>query len=153
MRRHRKGKLRPDLDMIPLSTRHLGQSGCAKTCIRVKRLVKTNKRPFCRCRGMGRWDHQRELLTGWQHSHGLGGNIPVDWVAEIRGIRNYVDVVNNPSWTNDAATIVIVVKNNLTLAVAMHIALKLGQLAVEDGADEFNYYKDQGRYVIRMWWD
>src|SRR2546423_15686045 len=63
MRRHRKGKLRPDLDMIPLSTRHLGQSGCAKTCIRVKRLVKTNKRPFCRCRGMGRWDHQRELLA------------------------------------------------------------------------------------------
>src|SRR5438105_11175957 len=61
MRRHRKGKLRPDLDMIPLSTRHLGQSGCAKTCIRVKRLVKTNKRPFCR--GMGRWDHQRELLA------------------------------------------------------------------------------------------
>ena len=35
----------------------------------------------------------------------------------------------------------------------MHIALKLGQLAVEDGANEFNYYKDQGRYVIRMWWD
>src|SRR6266705_6695081 len=24
--------------------------------------------------------------TGWQHSHGLRGNIPVDWVAEIRGI-------------------------------------------------------------------
>ena len=24
----------------------------------------------------------------WQHSHGLRGNIPVDWVAEIRGIRN-----------------------------------------------------------------
>jgi site-specific recombinase XerD len=23
----------------------------------------------------------------WQHSHGLHGNIPVDWVAEIRGIR------------------------------------------------------------------
>ena len=27
------------------------------------------------------------LWTGWQHSHGLRGNIPVDWVAEIRGIR------------------------------------------------------------------
>jgi len=24
----------------------------------------------------------------WQHSHGLHGNIPVDWLAEIRGIRN-----------------------------------------------------------------
>src|SRR2546421_6168124 len=74
MRRHRKGKLRPDLDMIPLSTRHLGQSGCAKTCIRVKRLVKTNKRPFCRCRGMGRWDHQRELLTG-------------RWLAAVAALR------------------------------------------------------------------
>jgi cellulose biosynthesis protein BcsQ len=28
------------------------------------------------------------LWTGWQHSHGLRGNIPLDWVAEIRGIRN-----------------------------------------------------------------
>src|SRR5262245_26017014 len=27
------------------------------------------------------------LWTRWQHSHGLHGNIPVDWVAEIRGIR------------------------------------------------------------------
>jgi len=27
------------------------------------------------------------LWTEWQHSHGLRGNIPVDWVAEIRGIR------------------------------------------------------------------
>jgi hypothetical protein len=29
------------------------------------------------------------LWTGWQHSHGLRGNIPVDWVAEIRGIRTW----------------------------------------------------------------
>ncbi len=29
------------------------------------------------------------LWTGWQHSHGLRGNIPVDWVAEIRGIRTH----------------------------------------------------------------
>ncbi len=28
------------------------------------------------------------LWTEWQHSHGLRGNIPVDWVAEIRGIRS-----------------------------------------------------------------
>ena len=28
------------------------------------------------------------LWARWQHSHGLRGNIPVDWVAEIRGIRN-----------------------------------------------------------------
>ena len=28
------------------------------------------------------------LWTAWQHSHGLRGNIPVDWVAEIRGIRS-----------------------------------------------------------------
>src|SRR5215475_3813648 len=28
------------------------------------------------------------LWTRWQHSHGLHGNIPVDWVAEIRGIRS-----------------------------------------------------------------
>jgi hypothetical protein len=25
--------------------------------------------------------------TRWQKSSGLGGNIPLDWVAEIRGIR------------------------------------------------------------------
>ena len=74
------------------------------------------------------------------------------WLKENRigELIDYVDVINNPSWTNDAATIVIGVKNNLTSAVAMHIALKLGQLAVEAGANEFNYYKDQGRYVIRM---
>ena len=77
------------------------------------------------------------------------------WFKEngIAELVDYLDVVDNPSWTNDGATIVIGVKNNLTPAVAMHIALKLGQLAVEDGANEFNYYKDQGRYVIRMWWD
>ena len=45
------------------------------------------------------------------------------WFKEngIAELVDYVDVVNNPSWTNDAATIVIVVKNNLTSAVAMHI--------------------------------
>jgi hypothetical protein len=30
------------------------------------------------------------LWTGWQHSHGLRGNIPLDWVAEIRGIRRWL---------------------------------------------------------------
>jgi hypothetical protein len=77
------------------------------------------------------------------------------WLQEnrIAELVDYVDVVNDPSWTNDGATIVIGIKNNLTSALAMHIALKLGQLAVEAGANEFNYYKDQGRYVIRMWWD
>ena len=70
--------------------------------------------------------------------------------ATIPGDSN---VCTTPSWTNDGATIVIGIKNNLTSAGAMRIALKLGQLAVEAGANEFNYYKDQGRYVIRMWWD
>gem|GEM_PF-3557053 len=28
------------------------------------------------------------LWTRWQHSHGVRGNIPMDQVAEIRGIRN-----------------------------------------------------------------
>jgi hypothetical protein len=27
---------------------------------------------------------------GWQASCGLGGNLPVDWVAEIRGIRKQI---------------------------------------------------------------
>jgi hypothetical protein len=58
----------------------------------------------------------------------------------IAELVDYVDVVNNPSWTNDGATIVIGIKNNLTSAVAMHIALKLAQLAVEAGANEFNYF-------------
>jgi len=30
------------------------------------------------------------LWTGWQHSHGLRGNFPLDWMAEIRGIRKGV---------------------------------------------------------------
>ena len=33
------------------------------------------------------------LWTRWQHSHGLHGNIPVDWVAEIRGIRKRAHII------------------------------------------------------------
>ena len=30
--------------------------------------------------------------TEWQPSHGLGGNLPMDWVADIRGICNRIGV-------------------------------------------------------------
>jgi hypothetical protein len=68
MLRHRAGQVCPDLAMRPLSTRPRVPSQCGKIYIGVQRLGKTDKRPFCRCRGMGQWDYWRELLQLFQFS-------------------------------------------------------------------------------------
>jgi hypothetical protein len=85
MLRHRTGKVCPDLAMRPLSTRPRGPSQRGKIYIGVQRLGKTDKRPFCRCRGMGQWDYWRELLLIWCHSpfaqstpHILNFKLPVE---------------------------------------------------------------------------
>ena len=37
--------------------------------------------------------------TGWQLSRGLSGNLPMDWVAGIRGIRIWAYFRARVAWT------------------------------------------------------
>ena len=77
------------------------------------------------------------------------------WLKEnkISELIDYVDVIDNTSWMNDGATIVIGIKNSISLKGIIHIVLKFGALAVETGVNEFSYYQDDDRYILRLWWD
>jgi hypothetical protein len=77
------------------------------------------------------------------------------WLKDnrISELIEYLDVVEDSSWMNDGATIILGIKKGISLKGIIHIVFKLGALAVEASVDEFNYYRDGDQYIIRLWWD
>lgn len=61
-----------------------------------------------------------------------------------------VDEERSYAYKNDRDTLVISILPGPTEA---QVALALGSMAVECGADEYNWKAIDGKYVVRIWWD
>jgi hypothetical protein len=86
----------PSLAMRPLSTRHRAPSERGKPCISEQRLVKTDKRPCCRCQGMGECDYRRELLTNYRHCCACAEHDATLVAHDVDSIG--VPQLGNPGW-------------------------------------------------------
>jgi hypothetical protein len=76
------------------------------------------------------------------------------WIKEsgYDDLLEFVDLENTPFWTNDGATIVIAIKDELFSEVII-ATLEVAKLTVAARADEFNYCRTDGRWIVRLWWD
>jgi hypothetical protein len=78
----------------------------------------------------------------------------IKWIKEsgYDDLIEFVDLENTPFWTNDGATIVFAIRDELFSEVIIAI-LEVAKLAVAARADEFNHCRVNGRWIVRLWWD
>jgi hypothetical protein len=82
-----------------------------------------------------------EIITNWFKKNNLAEYI------------EYLDVVDDPSWLNDGATVILGIKRDIPVNKAVPVVLKLGAFAAEHGVNELNFHTDNGQYIVRLWWD
>ena len=61
-----------------------------------------------------------------------------------------VDEERSYAYKNDRDTLVLSILPGPTEA---QVGLAIGAMAVEFGADEFNWKAIDGKYLVRLWWD
>jgi hypothetical protein len=82
-----------------------------------------------------------EIITNWFKKNNLDEYI------------EYLDVVDDPSWLNDGATVILGIKRDIPVNKVAPVVLKLGAFAVEHGVNELNFHTDNSQYIVRLWWD